>query len=143
MTELPLELIELEEKNFHLLLEGKLGDGEKIYWIVDTGASKTVFDTNLEKHYELVKTGKNEEFQSAGIGAGMVETQVGCIKKLKFGKLKLKDLRVALIDLSHVNSIYRKYSNLHVAGLLGSDILNDYGCQIDFQTRKITFHKKR
>ena len=142
MIELPLELIELEENNFHLLLKSRLDDGKKVFWIVDTGASKTVFDRSMEGYYVLVKTGSNEEYQSAGISVGMVETQVGCMKSLKFGKLKIKNLRVALIDLSHVNEIYKKYRDIKVAGLLGSDILKAYGCRIDYQSGKISFLKK-
>ena len=142
ITELPLVLIELEENNFHLVLEGKLPGKKTAFWIVDTGASKTVFDRNLEDCYELVENAGNEEYQSAGISVGMVETQVGRLKKLKFGPVKMKDLKVALIDLSHVNSIYQKYRDIQISGLLGSDVLKAYGCRIDYQTETISFYKK-
>jgi hypothetical protein len=143
MIILPLELIELEENNFHLVLKGKLGNGKGIYWIVDTGASKTVFDSNLEDGYKLIKESDHGQYQSAGISVGMVETRVGSIEKMKLGKLKIRDLKVALIDLSHVNDIYRKYRDIQIAGLLGSDVMKAYGCQIDFQSATITFRKKK
>ncbi|MEL7588889.1 MAG: retropepsin-like aspartic protease [Prolixibacteraceae bacterium] len=142
MIILPLELIELEENNFHLVLESKLGDGRKIFWIVDTGASKTVFDSNLEDCYKLLKNSGQEQYQSAGISVGMVETRVGSIDRIRLGRLKIKNLKVALIDLSHVNEIYRKYRDIQIGGLLGSDVLKDYGCRIDYQAATITFHKK-
>lgn len=140
--ELPLELIELEEQNFHLVLKSELDDGKPACWIVDTGASKTVFDSNLEDYYELVEAKNDEEYQSAGISVGMVETRVGRIRRLKFGRVKVKDLKVALIDLTHVNEIYRKYRDIRIAGLLGSDVLKTYGCCIDYQHEKITFLRK-
>lgn len=143
MIVLPLKLIELEENNFHLVLEGKLADGKKIFWIVDTGASKTVFDSSLEDYYKLVEAGSHEQYQSAGISVGMVETRVGSIDKMKMGKLKIKNLKVALIDLSHVNEIYRKYRDIQIAGLLGSDIMKAYGCIIDYQQATIAFMKKK
>ncbi len=143
MVILPLELIELEENNFHLVLKGKLGSGKEIFWIVDTGASKTVFDSNLEGHYKLVENSSQEQYQSAGISVGMVETRVGSIGKIRLGKLKIRDLKVALIDLSHVNDIYRKYRDIQIAGLLGSDVMMAYGCHIDYQTATITFQKKK
>jgi hypothetical protein len=141
MIILPLELIELEENNFHPVLKGKLGNGKELFWIVDTGASKTVFDSNLEGYYKLIRTNDQEQYQSAGISVGMVETRVGCIQKLRFGKLRIRDLKVALIDLSHVNDIYRKYRDIRIAGLLGSDVLKAYGCKIDFASAVITFEK--
>jgi hypothetical protein len=142
MIILPLELIELEEENFHLVLKGKLGNGKEVFWIIDTGASKTVFDSNLEDCYKPVKQNDHEQYQSAGISVGMVETRVGCIEKLRLGKLKIRKLKVALIDLSHVNEIYRKYRDIQIAGLLGSDVMKVYGCQIDYNTATITFHKR-
>lgn len=142
MIILPLELIELEENNFHLVLKGRIGNGKEIFWIVDTGASKTVFDSNLEGHYKLVKDSSHEQYQSAGISVGMVETRVGNIDRIRLGKLKIKNLKVALIDLSHVNEIYRKYRDIQIAGLLGSDVMMAYGCHIDYQRATITFQKK-
>jgi len=143
MIVLPLKLVELEENNFHLVLESKLADGKKIFWIVDTGASKTVFDSNLEDYYQLVKTNDQEQYQSAGISVGMVETRVGSVDKVRLGKLKIKNLKVALIDLSHVNEIYRKYGDIQIAGLLGSDVMKAYGCRIDYPTATITFMRKK
>lgn len=143
MIILPLELIELEENNFHLVLKSKLGNGREIFWIIDTGASKTVFDSNLKDCYELVKEGNHEQYQSAGISVGMVETQVGTISKLRLGKLKIRDLKVALIDLSHVNDIYRKYRDIQISGLLGSDVMKTFGCRIDYHSATITFQKKK
>jgi len=142
MVILPLELIELEENNFHLVLKGKLG-GKEIFWIVDTGASKTVFDKNLEDHYKLMKDDGHEQYQSAGISVGMVETRVGHLGKIRLGKLKIRNLKVALIDLSHVNEIYRKYRDIQIAGLLGSDVMAAYGCHIDYQALTISFQKKK
>ncbi len=143
MIILPLELIELEQNNFHLVLKGKLGNGKEIFWIIDTGASKTVFDSNLQDCYKLIKENDHEQYQSAGISVGMVETQVGTLDKLRLGKLKIKNLKVALIDLSHVNDIYRKYRDIQIAGLLGSDVMKTYGCRIDYQSATIIFQKKK
>ncbi|MGE4586915.1 MAG: retropepsin-like aspartic protease [Mangrovibacterium sp.] len=143
MIVLSVEFVELEENNFHMLLESELADGEKVSWIVDTGASKTVFDSRLEAYYCLEETVNAEQYQSAGISVGMVETRVGNIARIRFGRLKIKDMKVALIDLSHVNEIYRKYGDVRIGGLLGSDVLKAYGCCIDYRRGTVSFENKR
>lgn len=140
--ELPLEMVELEEQNYHLMLKSCLADGTEAWWIVDTGASKTVFDLNQENYFQLVEPHSKQEYQSAGINEGMVATKVGNISKIRFGSLKIKNLKVALIDLKHVNEIYHRYHDKRVAGLLGSDILVNYGCRIDYLNKSITFQTK-
>ena len=65
MAKISIELVELEYHNYHLLVQGKFEDGEKAYWIIDTGASKTVFDKNLSQYCTQVEPANNEEYQSA------------------------------------------------------------------------------
>ena len=143
MTEIPMKIIELEKDNFHLLVIGKIGRSKKMYWIVDTGASRSVFDINEEQYYEKKEISEEEEYQSAGINPGKIQTGMGTIHNLKFGKLKIKEIDLALIDLQHVNNIYEKFDkeDIAVVGLIGSDILNKYGACIDFPESKIRFKK--
>ncbi len=139
---LPIELIELENNNFHLLLEGRFQNREKGYWIIDTGASKSVFDKSLTEFYKPVETGPEEEFHSAGINEGTVETAVGEIKRIKFGRIRIKDWQVALIDLNHVNDIYKRYHQVQIVGLIGGDILSKYHAVINYELREITLDDK-
>lgn len=136
---LPIEIIELENNNFHLLLEGRFQDRTVSHWIIDTGASKSVFDKTLSDYYKLIEPDDDEEFHSAGINEGTVETAVGEIKRIKFGKLKIKNLQVALINLDHVNDIYRRYHDVRIVGLLGGDILKEYSAIIDYGKKEVIF----
>ena len=138
--DIPLKFIKLEDSAFHPVIKSRQGEKE-LYWIIDTGASKTVFDKNLTDYYSLIDANP-EEFQSIGIGNGVIETSLGEIKKLRIGKIKLSKLKVALIDLNHINNIFRKYTDITIAGLLGSDILYIYGCQINYHTRTISFRRR-
>lgn len=141
MTELPLTVIELESENYHILLDGKFEDESTHCWIIDTGASKTVLDSNLKQHYEIIDPENADDYQSAGINQGMLATSVGLLPELIFGDLHIKNLKVALIDLGHVNEIYSKYTTKKIAGLLGGDILMEYACQIDYSRKTIRFQK--
>jgi hypothetical protein len=139
MIEIPLQIIELERENYHILIEGNFEDETPSCWIIDTGASKTVLDKNLSSFYELIDSDDMEDYQSAGINQGMMETSVGKLTYLRFGDLKITGQKVALIDLDHVNEIYGKYTSYRIAGLLGGDILMQYQCKIDYAGKIIQF----
>lgn len=139
MTEIPLQIIELEHDNYHILIEGHFVDETPVYWIIDTGASKTVLDVNLHPFYEVVDSDNEDDYQSAGINQGMMETSVGKMYYLRFDDLEITSQKVALIDLNHVNEIYEKYTQYRIAGLLGGDILMHYGCTIDYAHKIIQF----
>jgi hypothetical protein len=139
MIQLPLQIIELEKDNFHLLIEGVFNDDTPTYWIIDTGASKSVLDLNLSPYYETIDSDNEEDYHSAGINQGMMETSVGKMVSLKLGELEIINQKVALIDLNHVNEIYGKYTSNRIAGLLGGDILMHYKCRIDYGSKTIQF----
>jgi hypothetical protein len=139
MIEIPLQIIELERDNYHILIEGNFFDEKLSYWIIDTGASKTVLDSNLLEYYADVKSDNEEDYQSAGINQGMLDTSVGKMHFLRFGDFKIVNQKVALIDLNHVNEIYEKYTSFKIAGLLGGDILMQYKCMIDYERKVIQF----
>ena len=141
MIEIPLIVVELERKNYHLLIEGQFNDQSPACWIIDTGASKSVLDINQTAFYKIIGSDNRDDYQSAGINQGMLETSVGKLDYLRFGKLEIKNRKMALIDLSHVNDIYGKYTSYRIAGLLGGDILMHYRCQIDYKKKIIRFRK--
>lgn len=139
MIELPLQIIELEKDNYHLLIEGEFQDKKPSYWIIDTGASKSVFDINRKPYYEVLDSDNTDDYHSAGINQGMLDTKVGKLFYVKLGPLEIVDQKVALIDLNHINDIYEKYSKCRISGLLGGDILMKYKCVINYEARLICF----
>jgi len=141
MIEIPLLLIELERENYHILIQGHFEDETPAYWIIDTGASKSVLDINLKAFYEVTDSDNEDDYQSAGINQGMLETSVGKMAYLRFGDLKITNHKLALIDLTHVNDIYSKYTSYRISGLLGGDILMYYHCKIDYSRKTIQFIK--
>lgn len=133
---IPLRLIDLEDDNFHLVVESVLPDKSTGYWVVDTGASKTVFDRNLSKNFREVKGG-SEELHTAGIGEKPLESAIGYLKHFSMGKLKVEEMRVALLDLSHLNEFYSKVTNLKICGLLGSDFLLSHRAVVDYKKKEM------
>jgi hypothetical protein len=133
---IPLQLVELEDFNFHLAVESKLPDGSQSFWIVDTGASKTVFDNALSENFREAKH-ESEEVHTAGIGEKPLESSVGYLKPFSLGKYKLDEMRVALLDLSHINHFYSKVTNLKICGLLGSDFLLKHEAVVDYKKKRL------
>ena len=131
---IPLQLIELENNNFHLVIDSVLPDNTNGFWIVDTGASKTVFDKTLSENYSEVETSP-DEIHTAGVGEKPLESSVGRLKTFTLGKLRVGQMRVALLDLSHINNYYSKATNLKICGLLGSDFLLRHKAVVDYKKK--------
>ncbi|MBN1986539.1 MAG: aspartyl protease family protein [Prolixibacteraceae bacterium] len=131
---IPLQIIELEEGNFHITATGKFSNGTSGTWAIDTGASKTVFDKNLEGLYSLSEE-TTEEIHSAGIGEKPLVTRIGTMNTFYLGRLKVENLKVALIDLSHINQLYYKATNLEICGLIGGDFLLKHKAVIDYKKK--------
>jgi len=135
-TILPIDIVTLGEDNsFHLFVGGAI-NGKKYDLLIDTGASHTIFDAMLIPEAPVNDT-KNHEIQSAGIHAGELKSSIGHIKKFKLGDLKRINWTVILIDLTHVNDLYKKFTDKRVAGLIGSDFLLKHKAIIDYKKREL------
>jgi hypothetical protein len=139
---IPLKIVELEDNNFHLFVPSVFPDGTTGYWAIDTGASKTVFDKNKETMYS-VSGEKTDQVHTAGISEKPMETIIAYLKPLYLGKLELRKMKVALLDLSHINNLYSKAVNLKIHGLLGGDFFMKYNAIIDYKRKIIVLHTKR
>lgn len=131
---IPLQIIELEEENFHLIITTTFSDGTNGNWVIDTGASKTVFDKTLLGKYTILKD-EPDEVHTIGIGESSLETSMAFLNTVEFGKFKIEDMKVALLDLSHINELYSKVGNLKICGLIGGDVLMKYRAMIDYKKR--------
>lgn len=130
---IPLKVIKLEEGNYHLIAAGKFSDGSIVHWALDTGASKTVFDKNLEQYYALDEC--SEKIQSVGIGEKLMEVQYAAVQPFMLGKYKIENLKVALFDLEYINEFYNRAAGLIICGLIGSDFLLKNKAVIDYKNK--------
>lgn len=133
-VKVPLQIVELEPGNYHLVVIGKFEDGTAVNWVVDTGASKSVFDKNLPERFTIIED-ETEEIHSAGIGEAPLETSLGKLEPFYLGKLKIDHLKMAILDLAHINDLYAKAINLNIGGLIGGDFLMNHQAIIDYKKR--------
>lgn len=119
---IPIEPIALEPGNFHLFIKVKIGV-KSARLLLDTGASRTAFDTTQFAKFTQSKHANPLEIQSIGLGTNEVSTSINCVSSIRFGDLKLAHVEVAVLNLSHVNAAYKQLGLAEIDGVLGADLL--------------------
>ncbi len=134
---IPLKLINLQDDGFHLLVE--IVVFEETHWaVLDTGASRSVFDKNLlEKHLPDLKV--QDEVQTATLFSTN-QTLLGEIPVWKIGSLKIKSYQAVGLDLSGVSETYQQIGHPPIAAILGGDILMRFQAKIDYKKATLLFY---
>ena len=134
----PLISINLQDDGFHLLVE-LVVFGEKVFAVLDTGASRSVFDKSLmEKH--LSEFESHEETQATTIFSTST-ILTGIIPKLKIGSLILLNYHAVALDLQSVTDTYLTLGHPPIGGIIGGDILMAHKAKIDYQRKTVKFYK--
>jgi len=134
-----LELIPIEGDGFHLMVSGKINNNS-IRLLVDTGASKSVFDKN-----RLSAIIGNEEFESmdqlsTGLGTNTMQSEMTEIELFSIGNVEIKDSPVVVLDLSHVNESYEMIGDKGIDGVLGSDFLQYHNAVIYYKKPRLKLY---
>jgi hypothetical protein len=135
-VKIDLQLVEPEDENYHLLVQSEFADNSTGCWIIDTGASRTVFDVNLKDKYLQTKNESNQ-LHTAGISDKPIETVIARIYSFTIGKFKIENMDAALLDLSHINRLYSQTAGNHICGLLGGDFLVRYKAIVDYRKKQL------
>ena len=135
-VELTITIISFEGAGFHLIAEGCI-NGKTARFVVDTGASRTVFDKDKILNYINNPEFSEKEGISAGIGGTDISSFIFDIEELSFGELKIKDYQAVAMDLSNVNDSYAMIKLPPIDGVLGGDLLVKYKAVISYRLKKI------
>lgn len=136
-SKLPVRLVMLgEDGGLHLHATIKV-NGKNAFVVVDTGASRTVFDK--ERIGRFVKKGATQksEHLSSGLGTNAMESFHVDLGNIQLGKLQVGQYRTHLLDLSHVNKAYEAVNIENIDGILGSDLLLELDAIIDYGKKVI------
>jgi hypothetical protein len=136
MIEIPINIVSIEGDGFHLIAEGCI-NGKTARFVVDTGASRTVFDKDKILNYINNPEFSEKEGISAGIGGTDISSFIFDIEELSFGELKIKDYQAVAMDLSNVNDSYAMIKLPPIDGVLGGDLLVKYKAVISYRLKKI------
>lgn len=139
---IPLRLLNIEGDGYHLQAKAKI-NGKSALVIVDTGASRTVFDKTEIKRYLKTEEIAEHDRLSTGLGTSSMQSHFVVLGNLQIGKLKLENFDAVILDLQHVNQTYTAIGFAPVAGVLGSDVLVAMKAVIDFRKKTLTLHPPR
>ncbi len=136
-----LKLVRIDKKGCHLALRGKI-NGKKALFILDTGASQTV----LDKHRIEAFLGHNSfepvESVSSGLGTSDMESHLVKVPGFFIGDLPIRNEKMVLLDLSHVNESYMKMNMKPIDGVIGGDILKKFNAVIDYGKKELVLRRK-
>lgn len=141
-TEIPLRVLAIENDGFHLLIK-VLVNNKKANMLIDTGASKTVFDKNrINNFVEETEFDLNDKL-STGLGTNTMESHIAIIRELSMGGITISDYTTILLDLSHVNHSYQQLSIKPIDGVIGSDILKEFRAVINFGKKVLKLSQEK
>lgn len=140
-TTLPFSIEFVDNDGYHLFVNILINE-KPARMVVDTGASRTIFDINLIGDYinNFEEQLKESEKLSTGLGGNSFKSYETELESIKISKLILTNYPCCILDLQHVNYAYEQLEMPKVIGVLGCDLLVKYNVTISFTTKKITFN---
>ncbi len=129
-----IEIMSIQDYGIHCFIPAKV-NGIYARFLIDTGASKTVFDkTFINNHLQELYTKKSEQL-TTGLGSNSIESEEAIIPFLKIGKLKIKNYHAHILDLSQVNETYRQVEMPAIDGVIGCDLLLAHQAVLNFKKK--------
>lgn len=136
-TLIPIEPIIIEDEGSHILVRCKI-NGHDGRMLIDTGASRTVFDQEKILSFVSETSFLKHDKLSTGLGTNSMPTSVVILNSFSIGDLLIKDFNAVLLDLSHVNNTYSQLGHLSIDGVLGNDILVKHKAIINYKKRSLS-----
>lgn len=143
MAIIPLKILQLQEQGTHILIKVQIFNHNHLM-VVDTGASKTVFDKNqLEKLKEERLNFEQTNTLSTGLGTNSMESFLINIPLFKIQEWSIKNFKAAVLDLSSINHAYEQMNLTPIIGVIGGDILSNYAAIIDYRKKQMKLNKRK
>ena len=135
--EVPIQLLDIEGEGFHIMVRGMI-HGKEASFLIDTGASRSVFDPKTITAFIEDIQFEKKEGMSAGVGSSDLESATFVIDRLGIGALEITDYEAVALDLENIHEMYGKLHLPHSFGyFLPLSFINCY-----FTNRSIIITKK-
>ena len=134
--EVPLQLLDIEGEGFHIMVKGLI-HGKEAHFLIDTGASRSVFDPKTISTFIDDVQFEKKEGLSAGLGISDSEIITFTIENFFIGDLEIQNYEAAAMDLEIVDDMYGKVGLPHIDGIIGGDLLNRYKAVINYRSKKL------
>ena len=136
--EVPLQLIDIEGEGFHIMVKGLI-HGKEANFLIDTGASRSVFDPNTITDFIDNIQFEKKEGMTAGVGSSDLESATFLIEVFTIGELEIHDYEAVALDLENIHEMYGKLGLPRIDGIIGGDLLKRYKAVINYKLKKIRF----
>ncbi len=103
-------------------------NGKSCVFLIDTGGGGTLIDMSKQDKYGLQPLGKRD--YAAGIGS--VSSLVRTSAILQVNGKEFKSVDLFMMDISYLNTEFRKTKGRQVDGVLGTDFLERHKAVIDY-----------
>ena len=136
----PFQLQSIEEEGFHILIEAEINQ-RPARLLIDTGASRSVFDTNRFSRFVEQHSFRPDEKLSAGLGTSSMQTMKVTLSELRIGACSIRSFETILLDMSHVNGSYERLGLPQLDGVVGSDLLVTLQAEIDYRKQQLVLDR--
>lgn len=134
--EVPLQVLDIEGEGFHIMVKGLI-HGKEASFLVDTGASRSVFDPKTIATFIDDPAFEKKEGVTAGVGSSDLESATFRMDSLAIGELEIRDYEAVALDLENIHEMYGNLGLPHIDGIIGGDILKRHKAIINYKAKKI------
>jgi len=117
-------------RDYLIVVQGSLGDTQRLNFIIDTGTDRTVIDSRVAQKLHMVG-----EVGKLGVHNQVVEVQQAVLPSVQIGALRATFLPVLIRDLTFL----QKGLRIRIDAVIGLDVLSLSNFSIDYRTKRIVF----
>lgn len=118
--------------NNQVLVKVKVNGVKDLLFLLDTGATQTILDSQRAKELSLVNPNASKNI-SITTGSGFIKMHTVKLDSLQLGEIKLEQVAIATAKLQSLSAI----SDMEPAGLLGANILKRFFVTIDYDRQVV------
>ena len=135
-VEIPIQLLDIEGEGFHIMVKGKI-HGKEANFLIDTGASRSVFDPKTISSFIDNLTFEKKEGLTAGVGSSDLESSTFRIDVFSLGDMEIFNYEAVALDLENIHEMYSKLGLPHIDGIIGGDLLKRHKAVINYRIKKL------
>ena len=113
--------------------------GKGANFLIDTGASRSVFDPKTISSFIENIAFEKKEGLTAGVGSSDLESATFKIDVFSIGEVEIHDYEAVALDLENIHEMYGKLGLPHIDGIIGGDLLKRYKAVINYKLKKLRF----
>jgi len=124
------EILFQKYRDYLIVVQGSLGDIQRLNFIIDTGTDRTVMDSRVAQKLHMVGV-----VGRLAVHDHVVEVQQAILPSVQIGALRAEFLPVLIRDLA----FFQKGLGIRIDAVIGLDVLSLSNFSIDYTTKRIVF----